>query len=267
MINANKEFIKDFLLEFNDHAETVESSLVHIEKDKDNPDLINSIFRAFHSIKGNASWLGLDLIKDLSHRAENMLGDIRNKKYSITPEITDCILASLDTLKILAKRLSEGDTKPVDISNILNKIDAIRTSSPPKTAAPPPPPPQQSKTKVRGRDVDLIIMESGKTAIIKIDGRFDFRITDALLEKIEQLKNKGFIHIIFDLTNTIFISSSGAGVIASTHQELKASGGKVILAGARGEVKKIFEITGLTNEFEMYDNLKDAIKKIENETN
>jgi stage II sporulation protein AA (anti-sigma F factor antagonist) len=112
--------------------------------------------------------------------------------------------------------------------------------------------------------VELIIMESGKASIIKIEGRLDFRITDALLEKIEQLKNKGFIHIIFDLTYTTFISSSGAGVIASTHQELKALGGEVILAGARGEIKKILEITGLIKEFKTYDNLKDAIKGLEN---
>lgn len=263
MINANEEFIKDFLVEFGDHAETIESSLVSLEKDKNNPDLINSIFRSFHSIKSNASWLGLDSIKDLSHRAENMLGDIRNKKYIITSEITDCILESLDTLKKLTKRLSEGNTNPLDISSILNKIDAIRALPSSKTAAPAPQPAHQPKTKVRGRDAELIIMESGKAAIIKIDGRFDFRITDALLEKIEQFKNKGFIYIVFDLTNTTFISSSGAGVIASTHNELKASGGNALLAGAKGEVKKIFEITGLAGEFEMYDNLMDAIKKLE----
>lgn len=110
------------------------------------------------------------------------------------------------------------------------------------------------------RNTKVIVMESGTAAIIRIFGRLDYKIVDTVLIKVDQIKNKGFKTIIFDLENTTFISSLGLGIIASTHDSLRASGGKVKITGIKGIIGELFRITGLIKEFEVYRNLNEATR-------
>ncbi|MBI3599926.1 MAG: STAS domain-containing protein [Nitrospinae bacterium] len=110
------------------------------------------------------------------------------------------------------------------------------------------------------RDTEVIVMESGTASIIQISGRLDYKIADMLLIKIEQIRNKGVKTIIFDLENTTFVSSLGLGIIASTRQNIKASGGEVKLTGVKGMIAEVFRITGLSKEFEIYSNLNEATR-------
>lgn len=110
------------------------------------------------------------------------------------------------------------------------------------------------------RDTEVIAMESGTAAIIQISGRLDYKVADTVLIKVEQLKNKGFKTIIFDLENTTYISSLGLGIIASIQDGLSASGGKMKIAGIKGMIGELFRITGIIREAEVCRNLNDAVE-------
>ena len=82
------EILQGFIEESLEHLADIENDLLAIEENGANidEDLVNKVFRAAHSIKGGAGFMGLTKIQELSHSMENVLGLIRSKKLTPTPE-------------------------------------------------------------------------------------------------------------------------------------------------------------------------------------
>jgi two-component system chemotaxis sensor kinase CheA len=102
------EIIIDFVSEAEENLDTIEVSLIELEDDPTNTDIINDIFRPFHTIKGVSGFLSLTKINTLAHTTENLLDSARSGEFVINQMATDAILASVDTLKALIGRLKEG---------------------------------------------------------------------------------------------------------------------------------------------------------------
>jgi len=99
----------EFINESNEHLESLEPKLLQLEKEPNNLDLLNDIFRSFHTIKGASSFLGLTQIINLSHKLENVLDSLRRGKLKATSEIIDLLFKGTDILKALFEDLSSGD--------------------------------------------------------------------------------------------------------------------------------------------------------------
>jgi two-component system chemotaxis sensor kinase CheA len=95
---ADEEILQDFLIEAGEILESLSEQLVELENDPHNADLLNSIFRGFHTVKGGAGFLGLNELVDVCHGAENIFDLLRTGQRSVTPELMDVILQSLDTV-------------------------------------------------------------------------------------------------------------------------------------------------------------------------
>ena len=80
------------------YLESLSEQLVELENDPDNADLLNAIFRGFHTVKGGAGFLSLVELVDACHGAENVFDILRNHQRSVTPELMDVILQALDTI-------------------------------------------------------------------------------------------------------------------------------------------------------------------------
>ncbi|MDQ1272114.1 MAG: two-component system, chemotaxis family, sensor kinase CheA [Planctomycetota bacterium] len=104
------EIVKEFLVESNDHLDDVESKILELEKNPEDVDLINSIFRPIHSMKGSAGFLGLQDIGKVSHELETLLDEARKAKIIITSEIIEILYEGVDILK----KLREAVAKKVD---------------------------------------------------------------------------------------------------------------------------------------------------------
>ena len=100
-----QELIGDFMVEAEELVSSLDSNLVKLESMSSDPDLLNSIFRAAHTIKGTSSFLGLDLVTSLTHKMEDILNRLRISEMKVTPEIMDLLLASLDHLKVLLENV------------------------------------------------------------------------------------------------------------------------------------------------------------------
>ncbi len=132
------EILQGFIEESLEHLADIENDLLAIEEggaDID-VDLVNKVFRAAHSIKGGAGFMGLTVIQNLAHAAENVLGLIRSEKLVPTPDIINVLLLASDELQQLIEDVENSND--VDISEHVNALNAIyEGGNAPQAAAPP----------------------------------------------------------------------------------------------------------------------------------
>ena len=94
----DEEILQDFLIEAGEILETLSEQLVELENNPSDSDLLNAIFRGFHTVKGGAGFLSLAELVDACHGAENVFDTLRNQQRSVTSELMDVILQALDTI-------------------------------------------------------------------------------------------------------------------------------------------------------------------------
>jgi len=119
------ELLTDFVQEARDHLSDIESQLLKIEilGDEFDDDLVNTVFRAIHSIKGAAGFLGLTTINRLSHSLENVLGAVRAHKLIPDPFNVDVMLRSADRLRDLIENIQSSNE--VDVEHLVQRLDEI----------------------------------------------------------------------------------------------------------------------------------------------
>lgn len=123
--NSNNEMLGLFIEESKEHLEVVEPSLLTMEEkgDDTDPEVINTVFRAIHSIKGSAGFFGLKNITELSHTMENLMALVREGSISTTPELINVLLKGLDKLEGMIEDVSASDE--VDVSVEIELIETL----------------------------------------------------------------------------------------------------------------------------------------------
>ncbi len=116
------DIIPEYITESSELLETVESGLLAMESGDLEDEAVHTVFRAIHSIKGGAGFVGLVKIERLAHRMEDLLNLIRNGDLEPTPPITDALLQSLDVLVSLFERVEEHDE--IDIEGPIRALEA-----------------------------------------------------------------------------------------------------------------------------------------------
>ncbi|MFP4157167.1 MAG: chemotaxis protein CheW [Opitutales bacterium] len=119
------EILKEFILECREHLETIESDLLKIEEnaDGDVDELVNTVFRAAHSIKGGAGFMGLSAIQELAHKTENVLDRVRSKEIHPDPELINILLQSFDRLRDLLNDYANSEES--DNTDLLKALTEI----------------------------------------------------------------------------------------------------------------------------------------------
>ncbi|MEW6518028.1 MAG: chemotaxis protein CheW [Thermodesulfobacteriota bacterium] len=132
----NDETLQSFKDESHEHLEGIENDLLAIEEAGAEIDLelVNKVFRAMHSIKGGAGFLGLNAVKTLAHAAENLLNKIRNKELVPTSPVISGLLDAADLLNRLLNQ-PKGAVE-LDISGPLAALNSILTPEPDQAAPP-----------------------------------------------------------------------------------------------------------------------------------
>ena len=133
-----EELLQDFLLEAGELLSQVDNKLVELEKRPDDKNLLNDIFRGFHTIKGGAGFLNVEHLVALCHRTENLFDKLRNGELMLSPEIMDSILAATGTVRDMFGDLSQSvHPGPADQA-LLNNLEAALNGqlSAPAAAAP-----------------------------------------------------------------------------------------------------------------------------------
>ncbi|KHT61544.1 chemotaxis protein CheA [Photobacterium gaetbulicola] len=110
--DLDEDILQDFLIEAGEILELLSEQLVELERSPDDSDLLNAIFRGFHTVKGGAGFLSLTELVDACHGAENIFDLLRTGKRTVTPELMDVILEALDTINVMFGQVQ--DREPVE---------------------------------------------------------------------------------------------------------------------------------------------------------
>lgn len=110
------ETLQMYVEEATEHLGDIENDLLAIEQAGADIDveLVNKVFRAAHSIKGGAGFLGLTKIKDLGHKIENILDMVRNRELVPEPEVVNIVLLAFDKLRDLISNVAESNDAYID---------------------------------------------------------------------------------------------------------------------------------------------------------
>ena len=104
--DVDPEFLNDFLVETREHIENIEMNVLALETDPDNMEMVHSLFRSFHTIKGLAGFVNQELVRAIAHQTETQLDKCRKGELKVSKYFVDLILASSDYLKRICDDLS-----------------------------------------------------------------------------------------------------------------------------------------------------------------
>jgi len=116
-----QEILEDFLIEASELVEQMDQDLVELENNPDDLELLNSIFRVAHTVKGSSSFLNFDVLTKLTHHMEDILNKARRDELKITPEIMDVVLDSVDLMKELLEAI-KNDGNDTDCNIHIEEI-------------------------------------------------------------------------------------------------------------------------------------------------
>ncbi|MEN8177568.1 MAG: chemotaxis protein CheA [Pseudomonadota bacterium] len=117
-IDVNDEILQDFLVEAGEILEQLGEQLVDLEQQPDDFDLLNAVFRGFHTIKGGAGFLSIDPLVEVCHSAEDVFNVLRQGQRTVSPDLMDSILEVLDVVNIMFDLIREG-TDPENVDSEL----------------------------------------------------------------------------------------------------------------------------------------------------
>jgi two-component system chemotaxis sensor kinase CheA len=160
-ISQDRELVENFIMEALEHLGTIEVNVLALEQDPGNREVLDAIFRPFHTIKGVSGFLNLSDINRLGHEVETLLDDARNGKLTVDETITDVVLDAVDLMKSMINHLREqletGTVEPADFGleaffDRLRKLQVGEVEEVQTSESPP---------KGDGTDMGTILVEKG----------------------------------------------------------------------------------------------------------
>jgi two-component system chemotaxis sensor kinase CheA len=126
MSDAQQAILQEFLVESFDNLSNIHDDLGTYEKNPADKELLNSIYRKIHTLKGSASFLGLKTLQEITHTVESILDYVRDETITVSTELFDIFLESFDVCQVLLKNIEEsgkeGEEEYKDLVSRLNRI-------------------------------------------------------------------------------------------------------------------------------------------------
>lgn len=113
MQNLDEE-TREFLIESNENLANLDREIVELEQRPDDINLISSVFRTIHTIKGTCGFFGFETLGSLTHVVENLLGQVRERQRPLTPELISLVLESVDEVKAILRHIEESGSEGAD---------------------------------------------------------------------------------------------------------------------------------------------------------
>lgn len=140
-IDLDDEIVQDFLVEAGEILEKLNEQLVELEHRPNDYDLLNAIFRGFHTIKGGAGFLNLNSLVGVCHKAEDVFNALRQGARQVDAGLMDVILEVLDVVNSMFRFIRNGkDPEPAE-ADLMDRLSRLLDPAPPTPAATPPPQP------------------------------------------------------------------------------------------------------------------------------
>ena len=132
------EIVGEFLVESYENLDRLDADLLALEEDPSRPDLLASIFRSIHTIKGTCGFLGYAKLERVAHVGESLLSRLRDGELVLTPEITTALLRLVDAVRLmLASVEANGSDGDGDWSDLVAQLEALQQRGAPSVVPAP----------------------------------------------------------------------------------------------------------------------------------
>jgi two-component system chemotaxis sensor kinase CheA len=135
------EEVREFLIESNENLGVLDREVVELEKNPEDEQRIASVFRTIHTIKGTCGFFGFEILGSITHVAENILGQVREKQRKLTPDIVSLVLQTVDVVKLVLGNIEESGEEGEDVyQDLRQRLDDaynFRSSAPSSPSAHP----------------------------------------------------------------------------------------------------------------------------------
>lgn len=125
-IDIEDDIVQDFLVEGREILEALQQQLVDLEQSPDDRELLNAVFRGFHTIKGGAGFLNLEPLVAVCHRTEDLFNLLRSGERTTTPELMDVVLRALDVVHAQFAELESGQEPTPAPAELLEALEALQ---------------------------------------------------------------------------------------------------------------------------------------------
>ncbi|MBP1154951.1 MULTISPECIES: chemotaxis protein CheA [unclassified Paenibacillus] len=131
------EYREVFLEELGEQLQLMDDEILKLEQEGDSLRVIQSLFRAAHTLKGSSAAMGFEEMKQLTHEMEHLLDQVRSNKLEVTGPLIDLLFQSLDYLKQLKNDIERNDKSMTDISDCVEKLQTFTDMRKPATGSGP----------------------------------------------------------------------------------------------------------------------------------
>ncbi|MHC2144991.1 chemotaxis protein CheA [Pseudomonas sp. 210_17 TE3656] len=196
---ADEEILQDFLVEAGEILEQLSEQLVELESRPDDADLLNAIFRGFHTVKGGAGFLQLNELVECCHIAENVFDILRKGERRVDAELMDVVLEALDTVNSMFGQVRERSDITPATPELLAALSRLAEPAPVAAAEPvleqaPEAPAEADITDTEFEQLldSLNAVKAEAEAQVQTPAAASDEITDAEFESLlDQLHGKG----------------------------------------------------------------------------
>jgi two-component system chemotaxis sensor kinase CheA len=139
-----EDMIGAFLDECVERTEGLAERLIELEQRGNDKELVSAVFRDLHTLKGSSAFAGLTKLNRIAHRAEDLIGELREGKRPADRALIDALLAALDAMRIITEKARSGGKIDIDVGPLLERLANPNRAPAPPSAAQEHPKPQEA---------------------------------------------------------------------------------------------------------------------------
>ncbi|MCL7945006.1 chemotaxis protein CheA [Marinobacter sp. ATCH36] len=217
--DADEEILQDFLVEAGEILEKLSEQLVDLEQHPDDSDLLNAIFRGFHTVKGGAGFLQLDALVRCCHSAENVFDILRNHKRKVDSELMDVVLEALDHVNAMFEQVRHHEELTPAPDELIAALDALAKPAGEAPAAEKPTEQEESATAASPADNGDITDDEFEQLLDALD---DDKSSSPATPASDSQSNGGDDEISDDEFEALLDQLHGKGQFAGPPESVKA---------------------------------------------
>jgi two-component system chemotaxis sensor kinase CheA len=120
-----REILESFVVETQEIFEELDNDLLELEQNAHDPELVDKIFRAVHTVKGTSGFLSLEQISVLAHHFEDVLNRLRKGQLELVPGMMDVMFEAFDMMKALLQQVVDEQLVEIDLSGVIGSLERI----------------------------------------------------------------------------------------------------------------------------------------------